>query len=141
MWYNYYTIFHKRRLESILKQQRDKLFQTKVVTVTLFAHCTYNIFLEYELPILQLMSCQYKTYCLTAGESGEHLQSLEKYICAGSHSALFRIHLRPHKPLLARSCALIQENLSSLYFTEHFESPQQMWDIFSGILKSKKNRL
>lgn len=52
MWYNYHTIFHKRKLESVLKQERDKSFQTKVVTVTSYAHCTYNILLEYELPIL-----------------------------------------------------------------------------------------
>lgn len=52
IWYNYYTIFRKRRQESVLKQQREELFQTKMVTVILYAHCIYNILLKYELPIL-----------------------------------------------------------------------------------------
>lgn len=48
MWYNCCTTLHQRRLERILKQQRNKLLQTKVVTVTFVdAHWT-NRFLEYE---------------------------------------------------------------------------------------------
>lgn len=41
---------------------------------------------------------------------------MEKYICAGSRSTVLRIHRSRHKPLLARSWALILENWSSFYF-------------------------